>query len=160
MKRMAQILVVANRTALSSDLERVMRARVARGPARFTLLVPMASGSGADWIAGRMAASLRDLGLDVEWVVGDADPLQAVRDTWGTERFDEVIVSTLPAASSRWMIAGLLHQIEHHTGGRVSHVEAGAKRDLRRQTRDGRSRREAARVTAGRGAARKAGHSA
>jgi hypothetical protein len=159
MKRMAQILVVANRTALSSDLERVMRARATRGPARFTLLVPMAAGSGADWIAGRMASSLRELGLDVDWVVGDADPLQAVRDTWATERFDEVIVSTLPAASSRWMIAGLLHEIEHHTGRRVSHVEAGAKRDRRRQTRDGRSRREVSRGSSGRGGTRKAGHS-
>jgi hypothetical protein len=127
MKHTSEILVVANRTALSSDLEQALRARLASGPARFTLLVPMGRSSGADWIAGHMTTSLREVGLDVQGVAGDADPLQAVLEVWHPGRFDEIIVSTLPAATSRWMVAGLPRQIERHTGALVSHVETGVK---------------------------------
>ncbi len=143
MKRTAKILVVANRTALSSDLERAMRERLAGGPARFTLLVPMARSSGSTWIADHMAASLRDGGLDVEGIVCGADPLQAVIDVWDPARFDEVIVSTLPAVRSRWMGSGLPREIEEHIGARVSHVEAGAKRTARRQARQSRGHQSA-----------------
>jgi hypothetical protein len=139
-KRTARILVVANRTALSSDLERAMRERLASGPARFTLLVPMARSSGSAWIADHMAASLRDGGLDVEGIVCGEDPLQAVIDVWDAARFDEVIVSTLPAVRSRWMGSGLPAEIEQHIGAPVSHVEAGAKRTVRHQVRQVRGR--------------------
>jgi hypothetical protein len=126
-KKASEILVVANRTALSSDLERAMRARRARGPARFTLLVPAGEGAGSDWIASHMAASLREEGLDIEAVVGDRDPLRAVLDVWRAGRFDEIIVSTLPAGASRWMVADLPREIGLRTGVPVSHVEAGAR---------------------------------
>jgi hypothetical protein len=42
-------------------------------------------------------------GGQVEGVIGDPDPLVAVRGTLEREPFDEVIVSTLPARVSHWL---------------------------------------------------------
>ena len=39
----------------------------------------------------------------VEGLIGDTDPLVAVRETLEREPFDEVIVSTLPARVSHWL---------------------------------------------------------
>jgi hypothetical protein len=47
-----------------------------------------------------------------------------VLDVWSPAEFDEIIVSTLPASTSRWMRADLMQRIERHTGALVRHVEA------------------------------------
>jgi len=120
----SNILVVANRTAMSIGLEAVLRARVESGPASFTLLVPLGLTPDAGQTARRMASSLRDLGLDVDGRPGDADPLNAVLEVWSPAEFDEIIVSTLPASTSRWMQTGLPRRIERQTGALVRHVEA------------------------------------
>jgi hypothetical protein len=120
----SNILVVANRTALSIGLEAALRARLENGPARFTLVVPLGRSADAQRTARHMAASLRDAGLEVDGHAGDADPLHAVLDEWNPASYDEIIVSTLPASSSRWMAAGLPRRIERHTGAIVRHVEA------------------------------------
>ena len=69
---------------------------------------------------------LREAGVPVEGVVGDADPMVAVQDAWDPRRFDEVIVATLPTGVSRWMAADLPHRVERLTGARVTHVVAAA----------------------------------
>jgi hypothetical protein len=120
----SNILVVANRTALSIGLEAALRARLESGPARFTLVVPLGRGADAQRTARHMAARLRDVGLEVDGHAGDADPLHAVLDEWTPTAYDEIIVSTLPASSSRWMASGLPRRIERHTGAIVRHVEA------------------------------------
>lgn len=120
----SKVLVVANRTALSVGLEAVLRARVANGPARFTLLAPLGLTPDADMQARRMASHLREAGLDVHGRSGDTDPLNAVLEVWNPAEFDEIIVSTLPRAVSRWMHTGLPRRIERQTGALVRHVEA------------------------------------
>lgn len=120
----ANILVVANRTALSNGLGTALRARRKRGPARFTLVVPIGGTDDARRIAEHMAASLRDSGMDIEGRSGDTDPLTAVLDVWSADEYDEIIVSTLPASSSRWMASALPRRIEHATGAHVRHIEA------------------------------------
>jgi len=129
----SNVLVVANRTALSLDLEAVLRARLDRGPASFTLLVPLGLSAGAEDTARRMAARLRGAGLDVEGRVGDSDPFNAVLEVWSPAAFDEIIVSTLPAATSRWLQTGLPRRIERHTGALVRHVETRGALDVRPQ---------------------------
>jgi len=120
----SNVLLLANRTALSIGLEAVLRARVENGPASFTLLVPLGNTGEAEQTARRIAALLRDTGLDVEGRTGSRDPLTAVMEVWNPALFDEIIVSTLPASSSRWMRSGLPRRVERETGALVRHVEA------------------------------------
>ncbi len=120
----SSVLVVANRTAMSIGLEAALRARLESGPASFTLLVPLGLTPDARNTARRMASRLRDLGLDVDGRAGDTDPMSAVLEVWSPGEFDEIIVSTLAASSSRWMQAGLPRRIERHTGALVRHVVA------------------------------------
>jgi hypothetical protein len=119
-----KVLVVANRTAASVGLEAALRARLESGPASFTLVVPLGVTPATERTASSVAARLRSAGLDVDGRVGDSDPLNAVLEVWNPAEFDEIIVSTLPASTSRWMQTGLPRRIERHTGALVRHVEA------------------------------------
>jgi hypothetical protein len=120
----SNVLVVANRTATSIGLEAALRARLESGPASFTLLVPLGRTPEAMRTAQRMASRLGSMGLEVAGQVGDVDPLNAVLEVWRPDAFDEIIVSTLPASTLRWMQTGLPRRIERHTGALVRHVEA------------------------------------
>jgi hypothetical protein len=48
----------------------------------------------------------------VEGLIGDSDPLVAVREALEREPFDEVIVSTLPARVSQWLHRDLPARVE------------------------------------------------
>jgi hypothetical protein len=48
----------------------------------------------------------------VHGIVGATDPYEAVRQTLEREKYDEVIVSTLPERVSRWLHLDLAHRIE------------------------------------------------
>jgi hypothetical protein len=120
----SNVLVVANRTANSLGLEAALRARTEIGPARFTLLVPIGRSADAEATVRGMAARMLDAGLEVRALVGDRDPLTAVLEAWNPAEHDEIIVSTLPATTSRWMRTGLPQRVERLTGALVRHVEA------------------------------------
>lgn len=121
------VLVVAARTAGSDELLEAMRARAERDDVRFTLLVPalVVGPQGREGARETMDAAverLRGAGLDVKGVVGQADPVNAVADTWDPKDFDEVIVSTLPGAASKWLQVDLPHRVAKMTGVQVTHV--------------------------------------
>jgi GABA permease len=46
---------------------------------------------------------LHEVGAEADGEVGDADPYKAVGNTLKDKRFDEILVSTLPHARSRWL---------------------------------------------------------
>ena len=71
----------------------------------------------------------REAGLSAQGVVGDPDPAVAVHETWDPRSFDEVVVSTLPGSTSKWLQADLPHRVQQITGCVVQHVEAGRKRE-------------------------------
>ena len=132
MDEAARVLVLANRTAGSPQLREALVARREQGPIAVTLLVPAAwepqdphggVESGRRRVRDALA-DLRDTGLDVECRVGDPDPVTALRDAWDPERFDEVIVSTLPGRVSRWLQIDLPRRAGRITGAPVTHVEA------------------------------------
>src|SRR3954468_18385350 len=103
------LLVVANVTAGSDELIDCLRDRADQGACRFTLVMP-ATGSGARERLDAALKGMRGAGLDnVEGKVGDPDPIVAVMDMWDPMKFDEIIVSTLPTGSSRWLGLGLPH---------------------------------------------------
>ena len=131
----ARVLVVANRTAESPELLAALQERAARGPCRFTLLVPETP-HGLAWAADPDAGhedaerhreafleELREAGLEVEDAkVGDADPLAAIQDECNFSEYDELIVSTLPLKISKWLHVDLPRKAKAATGLPVTHV--------------------------------------
>jgi hypothetical protein len=114
------ILVVASRTADSHDLIAALKRQADRAPTGFTLLVPAvphglawAADMKAGWSeaaarAERASRRIREAGLELEeTIVGDPDPFAAVGDVLHAREFDEVLVSALPRAISRWLALGL-----------------------------------------------------
>jgi hypothetical protein len=116
------LLVVANVTAGSDELIGCLRERAGQGACRFTLVMP-ASGADARRRLDEALARMRESGLEnVEGKVGDPDPIVAVMDVWDPMKFDEIIVSTLPTGSSRWLGLDLPHRLEKLTSVTVRHV--------------------------------------
>ncbi len=117
------VLVVANVTATSTELVTTLKERAAGAQATFTLVIPATTGRAA--AHARLAEALEHLhehGLEVDGSVGHTDPLVAVVEAWDPKRYDEIIVSTLPANLSKWLHAGLPHRIEKLTGAPVRHI--------------------------------------
>lgn len=73
---------------------------------------------GLDW--------LRGLGAEADGQVGDADPVHAVVEAVKRRTADEIIVSTLPSAISRWLRQDLPHKIQRKVDVPVTVVTAGA----------------------------------
>ena len=68
---------------------------------------------------------MRSCGLEVEAAtVGDPDPFAAVSDVLLTNRFDELVVSTLPHGVSHWLRLSLPHRLRRLTDLPVAHVTA------------------------------------
>jgi hypothetical protein len=115
------LLVVANVTAGSDELLDALRERADRATCSFTVVMP-ATGAEARGRLDEALIRMREAGLDVEGKVGDPDPVVAVMDIWDPMKFDEIIVSTLPTGSSRWMGLDLPHRLEKLTSVPVQHV--------------------------------------
>ena len=127
------VLVVANVTATSSDLIAAIRERAEKSPIVVTLLMPGKGPglAGREAVRGRLDAALevyREAGIEAEGVCGDANPYDAVAEEWDPRHNDEVIVSTLPGQSSRWMQSDLPARIARLTGAPVTHVVANDMR--------------------------------
>ena len=116
------VLVVANVTATSHELLDALCERSEAGACRFTLVMP-ASGAEARTRLEEALAGMREAGLEnVEGSVGNPDPVVAVMDVWDPMKFDDIVVSTLPTGSSRWVGLDLPHRLEKLTAVPVKHV--------------------------------------
>jgi hypothetical protein len=125
----AHVLVVAHRTAATAALLDAIRARAARGPAWFHLLVP--DPSPADWRPARadgrrrMTEGERVLANAVPLIEAAArrptdgsvstrhDPMDAIEEAVHDGDFDEIILSTLPLGVSRWLHMDLPRRVAH-----------------------------------------------
>ena len=112
---MRSYLIVANQTLASQSLTDAIKARLADGPVRTHVVVPLSpvdrkltwdetesrrvAQERLDEVIGR----LREMGAEADGEVGDRDPVMAVRDAMRGREVDEVIVSTLPKGMSRWL---------------------------------------------------------
>ena len=113
----ARVLVVAHKTAATPGLIEAVRERAARGPAKFTLLVPnpahglhavvdpedVEQGEGQQVLELAIPLLEEAAGGPVEGLVGDPSPMNAIQDAINIHGFDEVIISTLPARVSKWL---------------------------------------------------------
>ena len=117
------LLVVANVTASSDELLDRLRERAEAGACRFTLVMPGDRRRQRDERLDAALERMREAGLEnVEGSVGDPDPVVAVMDIWDPMKFDDIIVSTLPTGSSRWIGLDLPHRLEKLTSVPVRHV--------------------------------------
>jgi hypothetical protein len=133
----ARILLVANRTATTDGLLEAVRARAARGPATFHLVVPAHphglhkvvdpqegdEGTAQHVLEEALPALSRAAGAPVTGNVGDAEPLMAIEDAVNRDRYDEIVISTLPRRISRWLHLDLVSKARG-IGLPVTHVEA------------------------------------
>lgn len=133
------VLLVANRTATTVRLGEAVERRARRWPdvARFHLLVPATPRglhrvvdpevAGREEARAQLEVALPSLsaaaGSVITGEVGDADPLAAIHDVISRERFDEIIISTLPPRVSRWLRLDLPSKARG-LGLPVIHVEA------------------------------------
>jgi hypothetical protein len=119
-----RVLVVANQTLGGANLARELQRRMSEGPCKFTLLVPATHPQDhATWteedartLAQRRLETalerLRQTGAEVDGMVGDESPVLAINDALIGNRFDEIILSTLPPGASRWLKQDLPRRVE------------------------------------------------
>jgi hypothetical protein len=133
-------LVVANQTLGGDALLRRLRELTAEGPCEVHVLVPASADPTEafhDQVADRRLARQRltealerfgDLAATVSGEVGDHRPVDAVGDVLRRgERFDRIIVSTLPAGVSRWLRLDAVSRIERAVDIPVEHLVAPAR---------------------------------
>jgi hypothetical protein len=106
--RRSNVLIVANRTAATPALLAEVRRRASEGACQFTLLVPRPfwdADTEESAITLELALPLLEdaAGDRVEGLVGGQDPFLAVSALAEARRFDEIIISTLPARVSHWL---------------------------------------------------------
>jgi hypothetical protein len=138
---MAEILVLANETIGGEKLLNAIRERHEQGDARFHVVVPEirprhgnviyddAVRSSAQVRVDLALAFMREEGIEGRGEVGDRDPLNAAKDAIAEHGITEIIVSTLPAGTSRWMQRDLIEALEHDTGLPVEHVVVDLARE-------------------------------
>ena len=108
------VLVVANRTASTQRLLDEISRRAEHEPTRITLLIPDAPNrKAADWTLEVAIPLLRRAARGpVDHLVGGPDPFIAVQDAVCEHEFDEIIISTLPRRTSKWLRRDLIHRVE------------------------------------------------
>lgn len=144
-----RVLLLANRTAGGAELMTEVRRRTAGGPCEFHVLVPVlvpvvgtaaawgepGAGDETDamfaWAAAeeRLAlqlALLREAGVPATGELRPSDPLKATLEVLGRASFDEIIVSTLPAALSRWLRLDLPSRLARQIDLPIVHIEQAA----------------------------------
>lgn len=146
---MTQILIVANQTVTDDRLVAEVLTRATVDGATFFIVVPqtplskqeralrhsehpLAFGeTGPVALARRrLRAALQlfaDTQVTISGDIGDANPLKAVAARMAVEPADEIIVSTLPRAESRWIAADLPARLHRKFKVPVTHVETGVR---------------------------------
>jgi len=127
-------LIVANRALGGLTLLDEVRRRVHAGRVACHVLVPAErpppGGDGAhldDPAEQRLAAELvrfREVGAQATGEVVDGDALDEVALALAAERYDEVVVVTLPGGLSNWLPRGLLERIRELVEVPVLHLTA------------------------------------
>lgn len=129
-----RILVIANETCPCEALQDELCARARQQEAKVLIVAPALNRRVKHWMsdvdeaveqAGErlraIVVALNQRGLDVEGVIGDTRPLQAIDDALVTFPADELVVSTHPPGKSHWLEKRLLDRVPDHFDGPVSH---------------------------------------
>ena len=130
----SKLLVVANQTVDSDELYDALRERAGHGSLTVTLLVPQDQPTGLGQRVNAALGRLHAAGVEAEAMLGDVDPACAVIEVWDPRRWDEILVSTLPTGTSRWLRIDIPHRIQHAIDAPVHQIESSAGRTRDRVT--------------------------
>ena len=110
----SRVLIVANRTASTFRLVEAVRERAEAGPCQFALLIPdVTDRKQADWTMETAQRVLRPAARGkIEGLVGGSDPYESVKAAVEAGSFDEVMISTLPRRTSKWLRRDLARRVE------------------------------------------------
>jgi hypothetical protein len=122
-------LVVANVTAASPQLVERLKALGEQGPRRFICVVPQDHGQGGAVREARdrmrtLVASLNEAGLVAAGMIGDPDPYTATMNALQFFLISEVVISTLPEGTSKWVAEKLVERVQSAANVPVEHIEA------------------------------------
>jgi hypothetical protein len=122
-------LVVANVTAASPELVERLKALGEQGPRRFICVVPQDHGQGGAVREARermrtLVASLNEAGLVAAGMIGDPDPYTATMNALQFFLISEVVISTLPEGTSKWVAEKLVERVQSAANVPVEHIEA------------------------------------
>jgi nucleotide-binding universal stress UspA family protein len=128
------ILVLANETADADALLEVVE-RSAADEANVLVVAPALNSRLRHWTSDeddardrakqrlqRSVELLHAAGVDATGMIGDADPLQAMRDALAWFPADLLIVATHPAPRSNWLATNLVERAGSHFAGPILHV--------------------------------------
>ena len=122
-------LVAANVTASSDELSQRLKELAQEGPRRFIAVVPQDARHGgavgkARERLERLLGSLREDGIVAAGMIGDPDPYTAIMNAVQYFHISEIVISTLPSGSSKWMADKLVERVQAATNKTVEHIES------------------------------------
>jgi hypothetical protein len=121
-------LVMANQTVAGRELIDHLKELADKGPHRFIIVVPQSHTEGHAVREARerlrtLLASLEDAGIVAAGMIGDPDPYTAAMNALQYFHISEVVVSTLPEGTSKWVADKLVERVAKASGKPVEHVE-------------------------------------
>jgi len=122
-------LVVANVTVASDELSSRLKELAQEGPRRFIAVVPQdhVHGGAVAQARERLARLLESLGEDgivAAGMIGDPDPYTAIMNAVQYFHISEIVVSTLPADTSKWVADKVVDRVKAATNKPVEHIES------------------------------------
>lgn len=130
-----RILVIANETVGGETLREEIRRRAEDYEERVRVICPTLLSRmryiASDEDAARAQAQqrldhslsrLREVGVNCEGEVGEADPLQAIEDALRTFGAEEIIISTHPEGRSLWLERGIVRAARERFDVPITHV--------------------------------------
>jgi nucleotide-binding universal stress UspA family protein len=137
-RRARRVLVVANESADSDELQSQLHEHVVRTRAEVLVVAPVLSSRLRHWLSDEDAARgraerrvvrcverLRLAGLPAEGIVGDADPVQAIADALALFDADVLVIATHPAGRSNWLARDLVGRARARFRLPIVHVVVG-----------------------------------
>ena len=74
---------------------------------------------------------LVDVGVDAEGAIGDADPLQAIKDALSIFPAGHLVIATHPEGRSNWLARDLVGHAAKHFGLPITHIVVDAHSERR-----------------------------
>jgi hypothetical protein len=124
-------LVVANLTAAAPELIERLKALAEQGPRRFIVVVPQDNGQGGAVRDARerlnaLLASLEEADVVAAGMIGDPDPYTATMNALQFFHISEIVISTLPEGTSKWVAEKLVERVRAASNVPVEHIESRA----------------------------------
>ena len=122
-------LVVANQTVAGRELVGRLEELAAAGPRRFIIVVPQDGGDGRAVKEARarlesLLSSLQADKLVAAGMIGDPDPYTATMNAVQFFHISEIVISTLPEGTSKWVADKLVERVQKSTNKPVEHIES------------------------------------